>query len=108
MPDRRLCPARVVPGLGVVVVMCLEYRDTDIGPYDEVAIAIGLNEPWFLPNLPGRASLADHRHRQLHGWIHHLPVTTEAARAEGVELFNFPKFIAAIEFDQSDTYVRAG
>ena len=62
-----------------------------------------MNSPWFLPNVPGFATLAGHRRRQLHGWVHHLPVTTEAAFSGGVELFNFPKFIAGIEFEESDT-----
>ncbi len=74
---------------------------TDIGPYNEVAISVGLNEPWFRSNLPGRAVFGDMRRRQLHGWVHHLPVTTEIARAAGVEFYNFPKFIAGIEFEET-------
>ena len=103
MPDPRIAPARLAPGLGIVGLLCLEYRDTDIGPYNELGIVVVLNEPWFLANLPGRAPLAGHRRRQLHGWVHHLPVTTEVARAGGIELFNFPKFLAGIEFEQSDS-----
>ncbi len=101
MPDPRLSPARLAPGLGVVALMCFEYRDTDIGAYNEVAITVGLNEPWFLPNLPGRALLSGMRRRQLHGWVHHLPVTTEIARALGVEICNYPKFIAKIDFAET-------
>jgi hypothetical protein len=102
MPDPRISPARLAPGLGAVGIMCFEYRDTDIGPYNELAISVALNEPWFLPNLPGRAMLAGIRRRQLHGWVHHLPVTTEIARVGGVELYNYPKFIGGIEFEQTD------
>jgi Acetoacetate decarboxylase (ADC) len=102
LPDRRMSPARLAPGLGVVGIMCFEYRDTDIGPYNELAISIPLNEPWFLSNLPGRAMLAGLARRQLHGWVHHLPVTTEIARVAGVDLYNYPKFIGGIEFTQTD------
>jgi hypothetical protein len=101
MPDPRISPARLAPGLGVVSVFCFECRDTDIGPYNEVGISVALNEPWFRSNLPGRALVGDMRRRQLHGWVHHLPVTTEIARAGGVELYNYPKFIARIEFDET-------
>jgi hypothetical protein len=101
MPDPRIAPARLAPGLGAVGIMCFEYRDTDIGPYNELAISVALNEPWFLPNLPGRAMLAGLRRRQLHGWVHHLPVTTEIARVAGVELYNYPKFIGGIDFEQT-------
>jgi Acetoacetate decarboxylase (ADC) len=101
MPDPRICPARLAPGVGAVAVTCFEYRDTDIGPYNELAISVVLNEPWFAPNLPGRALIASVRRRQLHAWVHHLPVTTEIARLGGVELYNYPKFIGGIDFEQT-------
>ena len=103
MPDPRICPARLAPGLGAVAITCFEYRDTDIGPYNELAISVMLNEPWFLPNLPGRALIAGLRAGQLHAWVHHLPVTTEIARAAGVDLYNYPKFIAGIDFQETAT-----
>ncbi len=101
LPDPRFTPARLAPGVGAVGVSCFEYRDTDIGPYNELAISIVLSDPWFAPNPPGRALLGGLRRRQLHAWVHHLPVTTEIARAGGVELYNYPKFIAAIDFEES-------
>ena len=101
MPDPRISPARLAPGLGVVSVWCAENRDTDIGPYDAVAISVALNEPWFRSNLPGRALVGDMRRRQLHGWLHHEPVTTEFARVGGIYFYNAPKFIARIEFEET-------
>jgi hypothetical protein len=100
LPDPRFVPARLAPGLGAVAVTCFEYRDTDIGPYNELAIAIVLNNPPFASNLPGRALLTGLRDKQLHAWVHHLPVTTEIARAGGVELYNYPKFVGSIEFEE--------
>jgi hypothetical protein len=100
MPDPRFCPARIAPGLGAVAVTCFEYRDTDIGPYNELAISVVLNEPYFIPNLPGLALVSSMRRRQLHAWVHHLPVTTEIARAAGVDLYNYPKFVAGIDFSE--------
>jgi len=90
-----------VLGIGAVAVTCFEYRDTDIGPYNELAISVILNEPWFLPNLPGLALVSGLHRRQLHAWVHHLPVTTEIARAGGVDFYNYPKFIAGIDFQES-------
>ncbi len=102
MPDPRFCPARIAPGLGAIAVTCFEYRDTDLGPYNELAISVVLNEPWFLPNLPGLALMSSVRRRQLHAWVQHLPVTTEIARAGGVDFYNYPKFIAGIDFEEDD------
>jgi len=100
LPDPRFVPARLAPGLGAVAVTCFEYRDTDIGPYNELAITIVLNNPPFASNLPGRALLAGLRNKQLHAWVHHLPVTTEIARAGGVELYNYPKFVGSIDYEE--------
>lgn len=100
MPDARHVPARLAPGLGVVAVTCLEYRDTDIGPYNELSIAVLLSEPWFRANLPGRALIEAERRGQAHEFVAHLPVTTEVARRGGVDFYNFPKFIAAIDFSE--------
>lgn len=102
MPDPRYVPARLAPGLGVLAITCFEYRDTDIGPYNELAVSIPLNEPYFRANLPGRALLAAARLGQQHVFIQDLPVTTEIALRGGADFFNFPKFIAQIEFTESD------
>jgi hypothetical protein len=106
LPDPRFVPARLAPGLGAVALTCFEYRDTDIGPYNELSIAIVLNHPHFAPNPPGRALLAGLRSRQLHAWIHHLPVTTEIARFGGIELYNYPKFIGSIDFSEDGSRRR--
>jgi hypothetical protein len=102
LPDPRFVPARLAPGLGVIAISCFEYRDTDIGPYNELAISIVLNEPWFAANVPGRALLAGVRRYQLHAWVHRLPVTTEIARDAGVTFYGYPKFVAEIEFGEEE------
>lgn len=102
VPDPRFSPARLAPGVGAITITCFEYRDTDIGPYNELAIGISLNEPFFRPNLPGLALLDAVRRNQYDAWVHHLPVTTEIARDGGVEFYNYPKFIASIDFEQDD------
>lgn len=103
MPDPRMRPARLAPGLGAVAITCFEYGDTDIGPYNELAISVILCEPPHVANLPGRAMIRGLRERQLHAWVAHLPVTTEIARAGGVELYNYPKFLGTIDYEQSSS-----
>ncbi len=102
MPDPRISPARLAPGVGAVTVTCFEYRDTDIDPYNELAIAVPLNEPYFRPNLPGRALLDGVRRGQFDAWVHHLPVTTQLACDGGVEFYNYPKFVASIDYSQDE------
>lgn len=102
MPDRRFAPALLAPGVGAVEITCLEHRDTGIGPYNEVAVCVPLNEPWFRPNVPGRALVDGLRRGQAHMYVLHLPVTTEIARRGGIELYNFPKFLAVIDVEEED------
>jgi hypothetical protein len=100
LPDRRFNPARIAPGVGAIAMTCYEYRDTDIRPYNELAIAIPLSEPYFRANPPGRAMLDQVRSGQFHAWVQHLPVTTELARAGGVDFYNYPKFLASIDYTE--------
>ncbi len=49
MPEPRYVPARVAPGIGVLAISCLEYRDTDIHPCNEPSISIALDELYHPP-----------------------------------------------------------
>jgi hypothetical protein len=102
MPDPRYVPARLAPGLGVVAITYIEYRDSDIGPLREVGIAIPLNEAYFRANLPGRALMSARRLGQLHAFIRHAPVTSEVAVRGSLDFCNFPHFIAEIDFSETD------
>ncbi len=102
MPDPRFVPARLAPGVGVVTVTCFEYRDTDIDPYNELAIGVPLSAPYYRSNLPGRAMLDGARRGQFDAWVQHLPVTTQLACDGGVVFYNYPKFVASIDFTQDE------
>lgn len=102
LPDRRLEPARLAPGVGVVTISCFEYRDSDVGTYNELAIGIALNYPNHRANLPGRSLLGGVIRGQMDGYVWHLPVTTELAWKAGRELWNYPKIVAPIEFSQDE------
>lgn len=95
LPSPRIHPLRITPWHCVVLVAAFEYRDSDIGPYNEVSIAVPftLDEPGpmltgILRKPPSEPNL----------YIRHLPVTTEIARSAGVELGGYPKFLADITF----------
>jgi hypothetical protein len=101
MPDPSYVPARLAPGLGVMAIACLEYLDTDVGPYNELLIGVPLNEPPFRANLPGRALAQATRRGKQPSFVWQLPVTTDVALRGGIDFYNFPKFIAAIDFSET-------
>ncbi len=103
LPDPRFTPAQVFPGMGLVALAAFEYYDTDIHAYNEFSISIMLNNPHML-KMPGYNILMQLLEFNLYTYILHLPVTTEIALRGGIDLYNYPKFLASIDF--SDTEER--
>jgi len=95
LPSPRLYPLRLTPRSGVTVIVAYQYRDSDIGPYSEVAIGFPVTVDRNSPVL------VELRRFQVEGgsvFIWQLPVTTAIARDLGVEVAGYPKFLADIEF----------
>ena len=101
LPDHRFVPAQVLPGVGAVSFSALEYQDTDIGPYNEFSIGILLNSSQFLP-IPGYNMLRQYLQGYYYVYIYHLPVTTEVALRGGIDFYNYPKFLADIDFSDTE------
>jgi hypothetical protein len=104
MPDRRFVPAQMLPGVGAVHLSAFEYFDTDIHPYKEFAIGVLLNSGQFL-QVPCYNILRQLMQNSFSTYIHHLPVTTEIALRGGVDLYNYPKFMASIDFEDGQEWV---
>jgi hypothetical protein len=102
LPSPRMHPLRVTPWHGIVNFTAFEYRDCDIGPYNEVSIGlpIVLDDP--SPAFVGILRKAPEEPKL---YIHHLPVTTEIARAAGVEFAGYPKFLAEITWEREGGWV---
>ena len=87
-------------GRALVAVHCLEYRQSDIGPYGEVSIAVAAVHG-RAPLVPAAriltAILADHYHAHVVA----LPVTTEVALWGGLDVFGYPKYLATTEHQES-------
>jgi hypothetical protein len=69
-------------GKAVVMLYCIEYRITDIGPYNEVGLTV-------LAGAPGDPIPAN--------YVVDLPVTTAVASRAGREIWGYNKFVAAID-----------
>jgi hypothetical protein len=99
LPSPRMHPLRVTPWHGMTTINAYEYRDCDIGPYNEVAIGFPVTIDKPSPVFTGLL-------RKLAGipkvYVHQLPVTTGIARDAGVEFANYPKFVADIGFEKKD------
>jgi len=101
MPKKTFFPCSVFPGIGVIAITCFEYRDTDIRPYNEISISIPMTYR-HRSCIPGVALISALRENEFHTFIHRLPVTTKIALDGGVVVYNFPKFLSTIEFEDKN------
>lgn len=99
MPSKNYYPLTVLPGVGLIAITAFEYRDTDIKPYNELSISIPMSYK-SRPFIPATKMLSSLFKDEFHVYIHKLPVTTKLALDGGVILYNFPKFLAQINFEQ--------
>jgi hypothetical protein len=104
IPYRNIHPMELIPGRCVIIFGAYESRVTDIEPFDEVTISFLVTYPRrqiFLKPLLGAMISGVFR---TYTWK--LPVSTEFCRAGGVDLFDAPKYIAAIKFQEEASWVQ--
>ncbi|MBN2043732.1 MAG: acetoacetate decarboxylase family protein [Anaerolineales bacterium] len=102
LPSKRLHPFGVMPGRAAVTISAYQYRESDLGPYNEVSIGIpvSLDKPTrlftgSLRKVPSPVMI----------YVYSLPVTTEIARKVGVDFVGYPKYIAQIEFKEDEDWL---
>jgi len=96
-------------GRAVAAIYAWEYRDSTVGAYGEVGLGVQCRRKGTRPSLLrlGTDMGADDDQGI---WVASLPVTTEAARIAGVELWGYPKYVTPIEttFMKDEASVRLG
>lgn len=105
LPKKEYHPLTIFPGIGAIAITAFEYRDTDIRPYNELSISVPISYKSRCC-VPAVKLLSYLLRREFHVYIHHLPVTTKIALDGGVIVYNYPKFIAQIDFERDDRNVR--
>lgn len=90
-----LTPIRATPGRAAVTVLCVEYdrigHDSGIEPYNEFGVMLPAvhDDTRTLPYVSVFT-------RGVSGYVWHLPVTSEPAKALGVDIWGYPKEVAEI------------
>ena len=97
LPELR--PAELLPGRTLCTIVGIEYRENDLGTYNEVGVVffVGGGERRRLPILGTALDLFRGR---LGAYVHQLPVTTSFSTEAGREIWGFPKFVAEISFGE--------
>jgi hypothetical protein len=80
----------------------MEFKDCDLGPYNEVSISVPFTLDRASPMFTGLVRKGPAEPKV---YIHQLPVTTEIALDAGVEFAGYPKFLANIRFKREANWV---
>lgn len=93
-----LTPIRATPGRAAVTFLCVDYdrigHGSNITPYNEFGVLIPAVHD-DSRTLPYVSVLT----RGVTGYVWHLPVTSEPAKALGVDIWGYPKEVAEITHD---------
>lgn len=102
LPDR-LSPLRIAPRTGAVALVAVEYHCVgSLDPYDEFAVIVPAVAD-ARTELPGAQLFG----ADVGGYVHYLPVTTEASVALGTELWGYPKELADVSVEDRGATRRA-
>jgi hypothetical protein len=97
LPSPKVHPLLLAPGRAALAVTAFNFHETSLGRYGEIGIAPLVTEfPFAPPMLP----LLAERVMPWCGYIMHLPVTSRLGRDAGREIWNYPKFLADMDFDR--------
>jgi hypothetical protein len=93
-------------GKAIVIFALFEYRETTIGRYNELGVGVQVKRRGSSPSLLTYARDPRKQPEQAI-WVVNLPVTTEAARAGGVDVWGYPKYVTPIETEFGERGVKA-
>ncbi len=96
--DSGLDVAEPLPGRAVCSIAFMRYLDSDLGPYQELAVAFLVRHKGMEPASAFTKS-AEVARGFLGAFIHQLPVNQEFTLEAGRSIWGFPKFLADIEID---------
>lgn len=96
LQDVPLAPV-LVSRKAVAILSFFKYRDTTLGPYDEVGLALLVTPQGQGMTLNSFTDLLQQsRNESLGSYVLDLPVSTPLARAAGCEIWGYPKFVGQL------------
>ena len=99
IPGAGLEPVEVWPGKALCSVAVIQYRDNDLGDYNEVSIAFFVRESGRAQGLPYLGAVADFLRGRVSTYIRHLPVDQGFTCEAGRTIWGFPKSVERIGFE---------
>jgi hypothetical protein len=91
-------PIQPWPGRALCSIAAIQYRDNDLGDYNEVSIAFFVRERGGARGLPYLGTIADVLRGRVATYIRYLPVDQSFTYEAGRTIWGFPKTVERIEF----------
>ncbi|WP_372750325.1 acetoacetate decarboxylase family protein [Litorivivens sp.] len=92
----------VFPGKAIMQIVGVDYQENDLGDYNEAGISFYVREPGTKKGLPIIGGLRAIMSGTASSYIHLLPVDQEFTMHAGRYIWGYPKWIAEIDFIQSN------
>ena len=103
LPGPELDVVEIFPGQALFSIAMIDYRDNDLGDYNEVSLAFFVRRKGETPafGVPFLGSVVDFFRNSLATWIWKLPVDQSFTCEAGFGIWGFPKTVEQIEFEDA-------
>jgi hypothetical protein len=98
IPGDALEPIEIWPGKALCSIAVIDYRDNDLGDYNEVSIAFFVRPRGSAAGVPYVGSIVDFFRGRVATYIRHLPVDQSFTCEAGRTIWGFPKTVQRIDF----------
>ena len=97
----------LLPGRGLCAIAIIDYKDNDLGDYNEVSIALFVRPRGERPSIPYLGNWIDMTRGELGVHILHLPVNQSFTCEAGSTIWGYPKTVQEITFDYTSDRASA-
>lgn len=98
--------AEFLPGKAICTIAMIDYKDNDLGNYNEVSIALFVRPKGERPLLPWLGNWIDLSASKLGVHILHLPVDQSFTCEAGAEIWGYPKTVQKIDITYTDSRAK--
>src|SRR5881396_1946972 len=98
LPGPELDVVELLPGRALLVIACIDYRDNDLGDYNEVSLALFVRRRGAPAGVPWLGTALALARNQIATYIWKLPVDQSFTCDVGRGVWGFPKSVEQIDF----------
>ncbi len=100
--DTPFTVAKIAPRTAVLSLICVNYTDTEVGTYQELALAFFVEPFPRKRRVPYLSTLTDILAGKVASHTWYLPVTTSLSQECGKQMWGFPKTVEDIQFSREN------